>query len=304
MSDAPSLCWKYLCPATGVNEFTVFRVGEPLQIVEINGVVVDAPPGTTMFTGPGGNLLELRKISEKWRLIVDGALVEEYEVGKHSRGDENSLRELRHMPEGSYMIAPALTVQSDNLKIVRKFRFIVNDSLQELHVAHKDWIWHFIHNGCILNRLTHSMAEDNCERHFELDNPDGTKAMADVRMDWDERQKIWKYSLKVNTVPVPTFWTSSWGQNDEVMPPEVSNFGVNLEDVPSPPDSLPCQMEHRELESLPQGVSYDAAHKAYQANMMVRGKFMFLGEFATVEEARDRYQSEVAKVKERANGCR
>merc|ERR1712150_179027 len=50
-------------------------------------------------------------------------------------------------------------------------------------------------------------------------------------------------------------------------------------------------------DSLPQGVSYDAASGAYTANICVKGKFKFLGEFKTPDEAHLRYLAAKQEMK-------
>ena len=42
----------------------------------MDGMVLDAPAGTLMFTGPGGSLLQFQKRGDHWCLLVDEQLAE------------------------------------------------------------------------------------------------------------------------------------------------------------------------------------------------------------------------------------
>lgn len=298
MADTKSRTWFFLLPDTGAHEFRVENLGSADQRCFINGAFLECPPGTTLFTGPGASLLELRKgPSGRWQLLVNGSLVEDYNAGKHSKGDENSIRELRSMGEGSYTIAAKFAAESVGLKVVRKFRFIALDAFHEIEIAHKDWIWHFLYNGQVLDRLTHSMGEDKCKTDFTVDIPGGRRLFAEIRMEWAEAKRLWSYALAINHMPVPTYWTMAGGYDNTVMPPEI------LDNSPSAADRPVIATEEQEvplpvdLSSMPQGVSYDATSRVFQANIKVKGRFMFLGEFKTPEEAHERWREENEKLK-------
>lgn len=67
----------------------VKNLGGHDQEVLLDGALLDAPPGTTMFTGPGGSLLELQNLPDgTWTLLVDNATVEPYypDAGPDSGG--------------------------------------------------------------------------------------------------------------------------------------------------------------------------------------------------------------------------
>mmetsp|Transcript_121668 Transcript_121668/g.306048 ORF Transcript_121668/g.306048 Transcript_121668/m.306048 type:complete len:405 (-) Transcript_121668:84-1298(-) len=71
--------WTFLAPHTGTaHQMRVANIGRKCQEVFIDGTPVPAPEGTTMFTGPGGALLELRLRGHAWALFVDGMGVEDY----------------------------------------------------------------------------------------------------------------------------------------------------------------------------------------------------------------------------------
>mmetsp|Transcript_99182 Transcript_99182/g.285283 ORF Transcript_99182/g.285283 Transcript_99182/m.285283 type:complete len:404 (-) Transcript_99182:79-1290(-) len=71
--------WTFLAPQTGTaHQLRASNMGKEGQEVVIDGVVLPAPVGTTMFTGPGGALLELRPVGVAWVLFVDGVGVEDF----------------------------------------------------------------------------------------------------------------------------------------------------------------------------------------------------------------------------------
>jgi len=59
-------------------------MGVPGQEVLLDGVLVPAPEGTLLFTGPGGCLLELKQVAGAWVLVVDGQAVEAHNAAVQS----------------------------------------------------------------------------------------------------------------------------------------------------------------------------------------------------------------------------
>lgn len=72
-SDGPGqlYMWNFALP-TGAHQLCVSNIGAAGQDIMLDNVRIPAPPGTTMFTGPGGALLELQRRGEDWALLVDG----------------------------------------------------------------------------------------------------------------------------------------------------------------------------------------------------------------------------------------
>eukprot|EP00931_Biecheleriopsis_adriatica_P101175 TRINITY_DN76378_c0_g1_i1.p1 TRINITY_DN76378_c0_g1~~TRINITY_DN76378_c0_g1_i1.p1 ORF type:complete len:419 (+),score=93.40 TRINITY_DN76378_c0_g1_i1:149-1405(+) len=65
--------FSFVLPATGASHtLQAFNVGRQGQLVFIDGTELQAPPGTLTFTGPGGCLLELKLLENRWSLFVDG----------------------------------------------------------------------------------------------------------------------------------------------------------------------------------------------------------------------------------------
>jgi len=306
--------WNFLLPETGSHEFRVDHLESSAQMtVYVDGMPLEAPPGTTMFTGPCGSLLELRfikrpndsiadgwfqdpKMNGNWELLVNGFIVEQYTAGKRGTQDD-SLRDLRSRPDGSYTIATSFSADGMPLNIVRKFRFTARGELHEVEVAHADWVWQIIQNGRLLDRRQHSVWENTGSCHFQIDVTGGEQLEAEVLMSWDMTKMIWFYSLLVNRLSITPYWTKFRGEMPEVSIPEVA--GACSEPVIEHVEPAPVVPEIPAV--LPQGVSYDSASCSYQANIRQNNKFLFLGEFRTVEEAHARYLEEAEKKRAAGN---
>jgi hypothetical protein len=294
--------WNFLLPETGSHELKVERIGARGQQVYVDGALLEAPDGTTMFTGPSGSLLELRKKGSNWELHVNGLQVEEYTAGKRRSGDD-TLRDLRSRPDGAYTIATAFHSDCLQLNKVRRFRFYAMGKLHEVEIGHQDWVWQIVHNGVLLDRRTHGVWENNCNCTFQVDVPDSPKLDVEVMMSWDVKKVLWYYTLLVNHINIPACWTKPRGEIGVPVPEVVG--GVPVAALLDPdPASIELAREPLTLstDQLPQGVSYDADSGAYQANIRVSGRYMFLGEFQTAAEAEARYLEEVEKIKQRSLG--
>jgi hypothetical protein len=291
--------WNFLLPATGSHEFKVENEGSRSQQVFIDGTFVAAPEGTTLFTGPSGSLLELRQRGGTWELLVNGLHVEEYTQGKR-RSHDDTLRDLRSRPEGSYTIATAFSAETIDLNEVRRFRFTARGEPHTVAIAHRDWVWQIVHNGSVLDRRSHTIWENHASCTFSVDATTGEKLDVEVIMSWDGLKMIWMYSLSANHLSVPACWTKVRGDtgqpNIEVLG-DASPQGASVPQQFSEPD--PVQFVAPPVE-LPQGVSFDAAGGCYQANIRMNNKFVFLGEYRTMEEAQARYVEEAEKIRQRA----
>jgi hypothetical protein len=288
--------WNFLLPDTGEHELRVEQPGTSVQRVVLDGTEVQAPEGTLCFTGPGASLLEITKVRGNWQLHVNGYMVEDYSAARRTQGDD-SIHDLRGRPDGSYTIATKISASGMQLNVVRRFRFTARGLQHEVEIAHRDWVWQVIHNGNILDRLTHKAKDDKREISFALDVGEGVHADGELTMEWEPDKKIWRYALSVNHIAVPVIWTKTGGWLDKMCPEVVGA-------CPSQPTVLPVEQQTAEdaarqalaAQILPQGVSYDAENGSYQANISVNGRFVFLGEFFTPEEAYQRYLEESEKI--------
>jgi hypothetical protein len=286
--------WNFLLPDTGEHELRLELVGASTRVI-LDGVELQAPEGTTSFTGPGASLLELTKVHGCWQLQVNGYMVEDYTAAKRPSYDD-SLHDLRGRPDGSYTIATKISAAGMALNIVRRFRFSARGVQHEVEIAHRDWVWQVIHDGVILERLTHRVKDDRRDMTFTVDVGEGTKLDAEVSMEWQPDKKVWRYALAVNHIGVPILWTKTGGWCSKTIPEVVgvdpSHATMSVLEQQAAEDAA---REALAVDILPQGVSYDAESGAYQANINLNGRFMFLGEFFTPEEAYQRYLEEMEK---------
>eukprot|EP00439_Symbiodinium_sp_Y106_P017030 s266_g2.t1 len=87
--------WFKFSAGSGSHLLRVRSPGTAEQQVQLDGALLEAPPGTLCFTGPAATLLELQDRdlgsfpkdlmdlgSGWWRLLVDGIEAERYEPGK------------------------------------------------------------------------------------------------------------------------------------------------------------------------------------------------------------------------------
>lgn len=296
--------WQFLLPETGSHTVRVVNVGTDGQQIEVDGLILETPgqrtdfssskaPPSFIFSGPGSSMCELKAQGKDWILLVNGLLVEDYTSSRRENKDE-SLRNLRSRPEGSYLIQTEIPSENFDLHVIRKFRFVVQGVLREVQVAHWDWIWQIMLDGKIVDRVAHNKQDELGDSHFEVRTEDGVRLPADIQMFWQPRMNIWKYRLYVAGIEVPMCWSKATG---DIQPPsEPPVIGDDVRPPPPPsPDADTAEPEQAAavpvvLDALPQGVSYDASTGLYQANIRSStGRFVFLGEFSTVEEAHQRY---------------
>jgi len=286
----PAKVWNFLLPATGSHQLRVENIGAAGQRVIVDGDAQSARQ-SLIFEGPDNSLLELRPGQGQWSLRVNGLIVEDYTAKKRQSQDE-TLRELRTKPEGSYLISTEFDASSLDLNLVRMFRFIAEGREHEVRVAHMDCIWQVLCDGKLVERLAHKMRDNNGEARFDVTTASGRKLKAVVAMQWQHRAMVWRYNLNVNGVEVVQCWTQANG-DDEAGHPKVVCEGhgtpAELPEDYEPPEAEEVERQPA-IRELPQGVSFDAVSGSYQANIRARtGKFIFLGEFRTPEEAHLKY---------------
>lgn len=222
MSSEDRRVWNFLLPGEGEHQVSVVNIGKADQRVYLDGSILEAPPDTFMFTGPAGHLLELRKISNAWRLLVGGLIVEEYRANASA---SESLRDVRHMPEGSYTIATHFEADS-LLTFVRKYRFLVHGECHEIGLAHANWAWQVVFNGIILHHSASLASTVFDSAHLQVNVGRGQALDARISMQWQSLRMIWVYTLTVNGTAVPACWTKRTGDIDEVQLPEVCSPDV------------------------------------------------------------------------------
>lgn len=297
--------WNFLLPETGAShEFRAESLGQKAQMVYIDGIPLAAPEGVLLFTGPCGSLLELRKRERDyhWDLLVNGLIVEEYTAGKRKTGDD-TLRDLRSRPDGSYTIATNFSSAGLDLNEVRRFRFTARGVMHEVNVAHQDWVWQIIHNGNLLDRKSHSLWENQGSCRFEVDAGDNLKLEVEVLMSWDAIKMIWLYTVCANHISIQPYWSKVRGEIPMSVPEVVgacpANYSAPYREVGA------AELQEEPFVppvDLPQGVSYDSVSRSYQANIRINNKFQFLGEYNNIQEAEAKYREEAEKLRQRIAG--
>merc|ERR1719272_226705 len=299
--------WNFLLPGAGSHSIRVESIGDWDQKVIIDGELHSHTEALT-FAGPENTLLELRHQEKMgWILLVDGLIVEDYHNERRPGGDE-SLRELKHHAEGSFMISPSFVVSEADLNVTRKFQFIIGefkDGLHEVTLAHEHCVWQVVCDGVLIAREAHRLADNNGDASFLVNVAPGLHVRAIVHMLWLSKERLWSYKLTVNGVDVPASWrsdgklTSSIETLDNGSPPVVMSTAalLALAPLPQPEEAAHAEVQATPAEpaTLPQGVSVDHTTGKYLANLRNKtGKFIFLGEFSNVAEAHDRYLEAVA----------
>jgi hypothetical protein len=269
--------------------------------------------GRQLFvSAPGGMEMKITRDKSSWHLLVNGSLVEEYDAAKRSSGVNDGLRDLRHMKEGSYVIAPQFEALSMDLNVVKKFQFMLEDEVQEVKVAHQDSIWQVILDLAVVERQSHSKNQNAGQAKFEVRSPSGVGLHASIDMLWDKQSLLWNYVLTVDGINVPACWCKTGATincvptNIPVPSPRFPQAGIqkavaddgstcSTEDTAEGTPVLsgcmaPTAPDAHLPEVLPQGVSFDAQTGLFQSNIKSKaGRFVFLGEFTTPEEAHKRY---------------
>lgn len=69
--------WKFLFGGHG-HHVRVKNIGTAGQEVYLDGAMLEAPEGTTQFTGPAASLLEFRYDGDDWTLRLDGHIVPQF----------------------------------------------------------------------------------------------------------------------------------------------------------------------------------------------------------------------------------
>lgn len=290
--------WHFLLPGSGQHSLRVEDIGTPQQQVFLDEEPLQAPATQVVFVGPEESILELRLRNQKWMLLVNDMMVEDYSIDRRSSGDE-SLREVKGRPDGSYLISPVFQPSDIELNVVRKFKFVVDTEIHEVKVAHDDCIWQVLHKGSLVDRVSHRLAGNSGEASFDVETRAGHKLRACVYMKWQHFKMVWKYRLVVHGVEVPIIWNRITGKVHNVEPPLVFEdpFGGEFAAIEPPapePDDTPVHYECADSgnfgANLAQGVSYDHQAFTFQANVLSKtGKFVFLGDFASADEASEAY---------------
>lgn len=146
--DQAEHCWTFIAPQTGTAHLLyVAAMGRPGQVVSVDGIVMPAPEGSTMFTGPGGCLLELKPLGHAWSLFVDGEQVEDdatapacgafqAEASSMPPSSRSAVAEVGSLPQGVSHDAVTGKFKA-NIKIGKQYRHLGDFSTpEEAHAAY------------------------------------------------------------------------------------------------------------------------------------------------------------------------
>jgi len=295
--------WKFLEPQSGEHTLRVEAIGTPSQCVTLDGTQLETRSGQLAYSGPGGMLLRLKPCAElktpraseqesRWMLLVNERPVEQASLS----GD--GLRDLRNLPDGSYTIATGFDAAGLDQHACRKFKFLLDTDPHEVVVAHHECVWQVALDGHLVDQESHTLKESAGKAEFEVSTPDDVRVSAKLEMTWVLGEMKWSYDLTVGGVKVPASWTKAKGNIPGNNPPTVLSAvsgrvtapPVQILKSPDPRvDSPSGDKENQSPAVLPQGVSYDADTRTYQANIKHANKFIFLGEFASADAAHEKY---------------
>lgn len=302
------LVWHFLLPGTGEHRLQAKGIGDniPPEVI-LDGQLLPARPGQLLFTGPENSQLEIQKDSNSnWHLLVNGNRVEEYSPKKRSSGVNDGLRDVRNMAEGSYLISPQFDVHGMDLNVIRKFRFQLEGQIHEVTLAHSEDIWQIALNGAMIERQAHTWKDNDAHASFDVPTQTGLKLPGTFDMKWITRKFVWQYTMTINGVNVPPCWVKGTGEMDVspvVIPAPAGLGSAHLSPKatpvfetyatahePTPALAPVAAVVPPAPEILPQGVSFDSSSGLFQSNIKSKaGRFVFLGEFKTAEEAHQRY---------------
>ncbi|CAK0864216.1 unnamed protein product, partial [Prorocentrum cordatum] len=325
-----ALWWKLPLAGAGNHIIRVTDIGTPVQQLVLDGALVEAPEGTLAFTGPAGTFLELRPAADgSWLLLADGTPVPSYDpaataeppitwsfvlpTGTHflqalnlgKRGQEISL-------DGVPIVAPDGEVAFTG----------PGGALLQLASSGGD-CWTLFVDGVEVQSSTAGLAS-RCADGVYTFSCQGRAHRLQVAGMGESGQQVVLDGELIPAPPGTTCFTGPGGCLLELRPetlgwalymdgscvavgesapsPQAFPMGIPVTPVPPPPAPAPVAprpppapvlrggIAPTASQAMPQGVSLDTSTGMYTANIRVRGKFRFLGEFRTPEEASQRYQ--------------
>lgn len=295
----------------GIHHVRVKNIGNPSQEIFVDGTPIEAPEGTVCFTGPGASLLELKQnASGHWVLVVDGV---EFCQSAPSSGcadppyvwhfslPQTGVHEMRVMN----ISTPSQEVFIDGMLVDAPGGQMTftgpGASLLELQSTGDDWALVvdgvMVTAGAAMNTATDTPKE----MLWSFGTPSGSAAheLRILRLGQPDQE----VSIDGVAVPAPAGQTAFTGPEGTLLELRrrghawalyVDGKGICNEDAETMSASKPVVSSQDQREAvapnsqLPQGVSLSESGK-YAANIRLAGKFKFLGEFSTPEEAHAKY---------------
>lgn len=109
-------------------------------------------------------------------------------------------------------------------KVTANFTFSVHGRPQLLEVCHRHCVWDLWFNEAHKARIEHSIWDKRGQWWGRLkirERVDTVEVVAEMHMNWSERQRLWVYTLDVNNIPVPNHFHIKLGNDGDSECPEV-----------------------------------------------------------------------------------
>mmetsp|Transcript_73061 Transcript_73061/g.225922 ORF Transcript_73061/g.225922 Transcript_73061/m.225922 type:complete len:405 (+) Transcript_73061:59-1273(+) len=320
MAEAlPALWWKFSMTGLGTHHVRVRNIGVPGQEILLDGTPLDAPEGTMAFTGPGGSLLQLQKYEGVWVLTVDGAVIhqcaQQTEDGGASFVWNFTLPSTgrHHQVYAMNVGTPAQEVAIDGMKVAAppgQASFTgPGGSLLEMQKSGDSWVLLVDGQLCQASTVEAENAGPALEASWTFFGP--TTGLAHQLKAVNIGRKGQQVYIDGTLLSGPDGQTAFTGPGGVLLELKKASAewelmvdGLRLEDhnnkvtMSGAVAATGARAPVSSGVALPQGVSYDAATGKYMANLRVKGKFKFLGEFDTPDQAHARYLEEKAAVGE------
>lgn len=315
---SPAVAWfKFTLEGMGTHHVRVTNIGTGEQIVFLDGAPIDAPPGTMMFTGPGGSLLELQLKENVWVLVADGKVT--HQSSPHA--DPNDPLHVwafsdpatgAHEVRATRLGEAGQEIHLDGVAILAPPGTTLftgpGGALLDLQQG-PDGSWALLVDGQAVQEASAHAGASEGSWTF-LAHTTGTAHSLRVLNIGRKGQEVY---LDGALVPAPDGTTMFTGPGGTLLELRSQGHawalfvdGLGVSDYNARSSTLPATSSHGggagagsalpavrtavdTSASLPQGVSFDAETGVYKANIKVQGRFKFLGDFATPAEAHERY---------------
>lgn len=320
-NEVAPIVWKFNLPGIGAHQLRIKNLGESSQEVFIDGAPVEAPPGTMTFTGPGASLLQISRGGfEGWQLHVDGVYCPQslassqltssksWEFMLPSSGNHgvNAI----NLGQGGQVVyidgVPSSAPQGTTT-------FTGPEGVLLQFQQNADLSWSLYLDGVVLPEMqtTSQYSADSLWNFAVLDPTRTYSSMHQMRATniGASGQEVF---LDGQLIPAPEGTTTFtgpggcllnlklrggvWMLEIDDVEVEANNLAIMRSGVASSPPGTRDPVAPAVMTSLPQGVSIDVSSGRYTANIRSHGRFVNLGEFATAEEASNRYQQEKQRL--------
>lgn len=313
-SESAVMWWKFNLPGLGTHQVRAKNMGLRGQQVFIDGSLLDAPDGTTTFTGPGASLLDFHSRGESWVLHVDGMFIPQFNpnpgLAGARRWDFSLPATGMHSLTAIDVGMPSQQVALDGVPLDAPpgTSTFTGPEGCHLHLERSgDAYVLFVDGQPVREVLASGSSEVPSEMAWTIFFPGAGEVVThQVRVSnmGGQGQQLFIDGVDVPAPPGTTTFTGPAGSLLEV---SAATGGLSLMVDGVPVDEFNARTK-RAVEAmpgaraavapdfgLPQGVSLDSDTGKYKANIRIGGRFVSLGEFSSPEEAHQRYLEEKKK---------